>query len=125
MQGTDKSESVSYPSCPTLCHPIDFTVHRILQATILEWVVISFSRASCQLRDPTLQVDFFYNLSDQRSHWAQITPINKITLLCYNLLCKYMYQQIPANSHEMFGHRYTYLSKYVYTYINIWKEIHI
>ena len=25
--------------CPTLCHPIDYTVHGILQARILEWVV--------------------------------------------------------------------------------------
>ena len=25
-------------SCPTLCDPIDYTVHGILQARILEWV---------------------------------------------------------------------------------------
>ena len=25
-------------SCPTLCDPTDYTVHGILQATILEWV---------------------------------------------------------------------------------------
>ena len=25
-------------SCPTLCNPIDYTVHGILQARILEWV---------------------------------------------------------------------------------------
>ena len=36
-------------SCPTLCDPIDgsplgSTVHGILQARILEWVAISFSR---------------------------------------------------------------------------------
>ena len=36
-------------SCPTLCHPMDCSppgssVHRILQARILEWVAISFSR---------------------------------------------------------------------------------
>ena len=24
--------------CPTLCHPMDYTVHGILQARILEWV---------------------------------------------------------------------------------------
>ena len=38
-------------SCPTLCHPMDCSppgssVHGILQARILEWVAISFSRAS-------------------------------------------------------------------------------
>ena len=38
-------------SCPTLCHPMDCSppgssVHGILQARILEWVAISFSRGS-------------------------------------------------------------------------------
>ena len=36
---------------PTLCNPI--TVHRILQATILEWVDFPFSRGSSQPRDQT------------------------------------------------------------------------
>ena len=31
-------------SCPTLCDPIDCTVHGILQARILEWVAFPFSR---------------------------------------------------------------------------------
>ena len=30
-------------SCPTLCDPMDYTVHRILQARILEWVAFPFS----------------------------------------------------------------------------------
>ena len=25
--------------CPILCNPVDYTVHKILQAKILEWVV--------------------------------------------------------------------------------------
>ena len=33
-------------SCPTLCNPIDYTVHGILQARILECVVFPFSRGS-------------------------------------------------------------------------------
>ena len=39
-------------SCPTLCNPMDCSlpgsssVHGILQARILEWVAISFSRGS-------------------------------------------------------------------------------
>ena len=40
-------------SCPSLCYPMDYTVHRILQARILEWVAISFSRGSSQPRDRT------------------------------------------------------------------------
>ena len=43
-------------SCPTLCDPMDCSlpsssVHGILQARILEWVAISFSRGSSRPRD--------------------------------------------------------------------------
>ena len=38
-------------SCPTLCNPMDYIVHGILQARILEWVAIPFSRGSSQPRD--------------------------------------------------------------------------
>ena len=46
-------------SCPTLCDPMDcnlpdFSVHGILQARILEWVAIPFSRASSWPRSPAL-----------------------------------------------------------------------
>ena len=40
-------------SCPTLCDPMDYTVHGILQARILEWIAFPFSRASSQPRDRT------------------------------------------------------------------------
>ena len=40
-------------SCPTVCDPMDYTVHGILQARILEWVAIPFSRRSSQPRDQT------------------------------------------------------------------------
>ena len=44
--------------CPTLCDPMDCSppdssVHGILQARILEWVAIPFSRCSSQPRDRT------------------------------------------------------------------------
>ena len=35
-------------SCLTLCDPVDYTVHGILQARILEWVAVPFSRGSSQ-----------------------------------------------------------------------------
>ena len=53
-------------SCPTLCDPMDCStpgssVHRILQARILEWIPTAFSRRTSQPRDgtqsPPLQVD--------------------------------------------------------------------
>ena len=40
-------------SCPTLCDPMDYTVHGILQAKILEWGAFTFSRESSQPRDRT------------------------------------------------------------------------
>ena len=48
-------------SSPTLCDSMDYAVCGILQARILEWVAVSFSRGSSQPgiepRSPTLQVD--------------------------------------------------------------------
>ena len=39
--------------CLALCIPMDYTVHGILQARILEWVAFPFSRWSSQLSDQT------------------------------------------------------------------------
>ena len=39
--------------CLTLCNPMDYIVHGILQARILEWVAVPFSRGSSQPRDQT------------------------------------------------------------------------
>ena len=39
--------------CLILCDPIDYILHGILQARILEWVAYSFSRGSSQPRDRT------------------------------------------------------------------------
>ena len=40
-------------SCLTLCDPMDYVVHGILQARILEWVADPFSRGSSH-------VDWYY-----------------------------------------------------------------
>ena len=40
-------------SCPTLCDSMDYTVHGILQARLLEWVAVPFSGGSSQPRDWT------------------------------------------------------------------------
>ena len=65
-------------SCLTLCDPVDCSppgssVHGILQARILEWVAISFSRGSFQPRDWTHLPHFresFYQLSHQGSPYT-------------------------------------------------------
>ena len=49
----DVQWSQSCQSCLTLCNPLDYTVHGILQARILEWVAVPFSRGSSQPRNQT------------------------------------------------------------------------
>ena len=48
-------------SCVQLCDPMDYTVHGILQARILEWVAFPFSKdlpnPGIEPRSPALQVD--------------------------------------------------------------------
>ena len=56
--GLCKHCAKSLQSCLTLCDPMDyslpvFSVHEILQAKILEWAAISFSRGLSQPRDQT------------------------------------------------------------------------
>ena len=36
-----------------LCNPMDYSVHEIFQARILEWLVMPFSKGSSQSRDQT------------------------------------------------------------------------
>ena len=55
---TAAAAAKSLQSCPTLCNPIDSSplgspVPGILQARLLEWVAISFSRGSFPPRDQT------------------------------------------------------------------------
>ena len=58
---------------PTLCNPMDYTVHGILPARILEWAAMPSSRGSSQRRDWT-QVSRIvgrrFNLRATReTHW--------------------------------------------------------
>ena len=51
--------------CPTLCDPMDYTVHRIFQARILEWVTYPFSSRSSWPRVSCVAGGFF-------TSWATI-----------------------------------------------------
>ena len=44
-------------SCLTVCDPMNYIVHGILQARILKWVAFPFSSRFSQPRSPALQVD--------------------------------------------------------------------
>ena len=59
-QGSLKVKAKVTWSCPALCDPRDYPVHGILQARILDWVAVPFSRGSStgiEPRSPTLQAD--------------------------------------------------------------------
>ena len=60
--------------CPALCNPTDYTVHGILQARILEWVALPFSRGSSQPRDWT-QVS--HTADEFFTSWAIGEPIGE------------------------------------------------
>ena len=79
----DKSVCINYSftqewkwkSCLPLCDPMDYTLHGILQARILEWVAFPFSRGSSQPRDQT-QVShvagrFFTSCAIREAHYSR------------------------------------------------------
>ena len=86
--------------CLTLCYPMDYRVHGILQARILEWVAVPFSRGSSQPRDWT-QVsctagEFFTiwatreapTLSQTASHVLRALPRERASVIsCFKFLC--------------------------------------
>ena len=91
-------------SCPTLCDPMDCSlpgssVHGILQARILKWVAISFSRGSSRPRDGT-QVSHIagrcFNLWATREAWWVVwVPYISWILTSYWIdICKY-FSPIP------------------------------
>ena len=58
-------------SCSTLCDPTDYTGHWILQAKILEWVALPFSRGSSHPRD---QIQVCHIAGGFFTRWAQGSP---------------------------------------------------
>ena len=83
-------------SCRTLCDPMDYTVHGILQARILEWVAIPFSRGlpnpGIKPRSPALHADFLSSEPPSpilESLIHSFTPAtDSIMLKCYHRLSK-------------------------------------
>ena len=83
-------------SCSTLCNPMDYkppgsSVHGILQARILEWVAISFSRGSSQPRmkfsSPALAGEFFTTepAGKPTSHLGSFTNFKRSSHICGHL----------------------------------------
>ena len=65
-------------SCPTLCDPMHYTVHGILQARILEWVAFFFYRGSSQPMDRT-QVSHIAGRFLQLSHKGSLRILEWVT----------------------------------------------
>ena len=83
-------------SCTTLCDPMDYTVHGILQARVLEWVAISFSRGSPQTRART-RVCYVY-LHWQAGSLPLVPPGKPSRIMCV-LSCSVMSDSLQP--HEL------------------------
>ena len=82
-------------SCLTLCDPLDYTVHGILQARILKWIAFPFSRGSSQPRDRS-QVSciagrFFIN-------WAMHSQIANLFIYHLRQVRNYMKKKVKNNA---------------------------
>ena len=77
-------------SCLSLCNPMDYTVHEILQARIPDWVALPSSRGSSQPRDWTqvshIAGGFFTN-------WAIRDALSLYTTLQPNSKCYWLHLQ--------------------------------
>ena len=72
VAGANKKVKVTQ-SCWTLCNPVDYTVHGILQARMQEWIAILFTKGSFQPRDQTLAssiVGGFFTSWATREAWG-------------------------------------------------------
>ena len=70
-------------SVVSLCDTMDYTVHGILQARILEWVAVPFSRVSFQPRDQTqvscIAGGFFTSWATRDAHFIKEIQIGGAT----------------------------------------------
>ena len=80
-------------SCPTLCDPMDYTVHGILQVRILEWVAFPFSRGlsnpGIEPRTPALQAD---SLPAQPQGKPKNTGVGRLSLFQWIFLTQELNQ---------------------------------
>ena len=79
-------------SCPTLCDPMDCSppgssAHGILQARMLEWVAMSSSRGSSQLRDWTC-ISYIGRQIYPWATWEALDENKRSYLFCVFLIFK-------------------------------------
>ena len=91
-----QSESEVTQSCPTLCDPVDCSppgssVHRILQARILEWVAISFSMKRSLVFPILLFSSIFL-------HWPLRKAFLSLLAILWNSALKWVYLSLSTLS---------------------------
>ena len=73
-------------SCPIFGDPLNYTAHGILQARILEWVAVPFSRGSSQPRDRThvswMAGGFFTNWATREAQVKLFPLDSELGTLC-------------------------------------------
>ena len=81
--------------CLTLCNPMDYTVHGLLQARILEWAAFPFSRGSSQPRDWTqvscIAGGFFTSWATREAHYTSqycLSPTLFIPFWNFHHVCR-------------------------------------
>ena len=107
-------------SHPTLCDPIDYTVHGILQARILGWVACPFSRGSSQPRDraqaSSIAGGFFTSWHKGILEWVSYpfpSELNQGLLHC-RILYQLRYQGNPSERLRMYKSAQFLIDKYTH-----------
>ena len=101
-------------SCPTPCDSMNYIVHRILQATILEWMALPISRGSSQPRDQNQESCIAEGFS---TSW--VTKVRHkycsrpYSLRTDKILCRYESEWWLGNGEN--------LKKYSREYLGYWK----
>ena len=99
-------------SCLTLCDPMDwslpdFSVHGILQARILEWVAIPFSRGSSQPRSPILLLGSLP--SEPPGKPRQVRSLTNIPVWTGLKTNRRFFLEFPVFCSHIYQHSYTYI----------------
>ena len=88
-------------SCPTLCDSMDYTVHGILQARMLGWVIFPFSRGSSQTRNQTqvsgIAGGFFTSWATREAPGQYISAEGRGSCVCYFILTGQTNSNVPFN----------------------------
>ena len=112
-------------SCPTLCDPTDdstpvSSVHGILQARILEWVTLSFSRGSCW---PRVQILVSCTTGRFFTVWAtkEALYIHIHIYICVHIYTIYTHIYMCVHIYTLYT--YIYVCIYVYIYELKWSPL--